>query len=90
MPKHSRKRGSLFLSKLQNLDGDIAAYIGIECHDVCNEGTIEDLKQRQRVPGGFPERISLLKQQTRLLNCGFGFGRRISFDMDERGDDGHL
>ena len=90
MPKHSRKRGTLLLSKLQDMGGDIATYIAIECHDVCDEGTIEDSKQHQRVTGSFSERISLLKQQTRLLNCRFGFRRGISFDMDERGDEGHL
>src|SRR5262245_47161783 len=90
MPKHSRKRGTLPLSELPNMGGDIATYIRIECHDVCDEGTIKDLKQLQRVTGDLSECISLLKQQTRLLYGRFGFGRGVSFDVDEGGDDGHL
>jgi hypothetical protein len=90
VPKHSGKRGTLLLSKLQNVDSDLATYVGIKCHDVRDEGTIENLKQRQRVTGGFSERISLLKQKTRLLNCRFGLRRGISFDMDERSDTGNL
>ena len=44
MPKHSRKRGTLLLSKFQDMGGDIATYIAIECHDVCDEDAIEDLR----------------------------------------------
>jgi hypothetical protein len=62
MPKHSRKRGILLLSKLQDMGGDIATYIGIECHDVCDKGTIEDREQLQRVTGGVSERISVFEQ----------------------------
>ena len=39
----------------EDMGGDIATYIGIECHNVCDEGAIEDFKQRQRVARGFSE-----------------------------------
>jgi len=44
------------------MGGDIATYIGIECHDVCDEGTVEDREQLQRVIGGLSERVSLFEQ----------------------------
>ena len=62
VPKHSRKRGILLLSEFQDMGGDIATYIGIECHDVCDEGAIEDREQLQRVIGGVAESISVFEQ----------------------------
>src|SRR6476620_10344826 len=85
MSDHQRTRGFLFLSKRQELDGEIATYIAIECHDVCGEDTVENREQQQRVFRGLSEHISLFEQQTRLLYGGFGFRRSKTFDMDERG-----
>ena len=61
MPEHPRKRGALLLSKLQDMGGDIATYIAIECHDVCDEDTVEDRKQQQRVFGRFRRGLRLVQ-----------------------------
>ena len=90
MPEHQRKRRFLFLSKRQELGGEIARDIAIECHEVCGEDTVENREQQQRVFGRLAERVSLFEQQTRLLHGRFGFRRSISFDVDERGDECYL
>ena len=90
MPKHSRKRGALLLGKRQEMGGEIATYIAIECHEVRDEDAVEDREQQQRVFGRFSERFSLFDQQTCPLYSRFGFRRSISFDMDERGDERDL
>ena len=90
MPDHQRSRGFLFLSKRQELGGEIATYIAIECHDVCGEDTLENREQQQRVFRGLSEHISLFEQQTRLLYGGFGFRRSKTFDVDERGYERYL
>ena len=81
MPDHQRTRGFLFLGKRQELGGEIATYIAIECHEVCGEETVEDREQQQRVFRSLSERIGLFDQQTRLLHGRFGFRRSISFDV---------
>ena len=42
MPEHPQTGDFLFLSKRQELGGEIATDICIECHDVCSEDTVED------------------------------------------------
>jgi hypothetical protein len=90
VPEHQRKRGFLFLSKRQELGGQIATYIAIERHGVHDPESVENREQQQRVFGRLAERFGLFDQQTRLLHGCFGFRRSISFDVTERGDERYL
>jgi hypothetical protein len=75
MPQHPRKRGPLFLSKLQDLGAEITSNIAIESRKVQDAEAIEDREQQQRIFGRLSKRISLFEQQTRLLRRRFGFKR---------------
>ena len=91
-PAVARQRADAFgnealwvLSKLQDLGGDIAKYISIECPDTRDEDAVEYRKQQQWVFGRLTERFSFFDEQTCLLYSGLGFRRSISFDVDQRG-----
>ena len=80
-----RSRGPLFFGKRQEMVGEIAHDIGIECQQVRAPDAVEDRKQQQRIFGRLSQGFSLFDQQTRPLRSRLGFRSSISFDMHERG-----
>src|SRR5271166_3051899 len=83
MPEHERYRGSLFLSKRQELRREVATDIAVERHEVCHPETVEDGEQQQWVFGGLTQRFRSLDKQACLLDGRFGFRRRIAFDVHQ-------
>ena len=75
----------LLLCKCQELRGELAHHVAIECNVVRDPEAVEDREQQQRVFGRFSKRFGLFDQQTCPLNSRLGFRRGISFDVNERG-----
>src|SRR5262252_3760518 len=90
MADHRRSRRSVFCSERQEPPRKIATDIAIECHEVRDPEAVKYRKQQQRVFGWLSSRLGLFDQQTGPLHRRLRFGRGITFDVDERGDERDL
>ena len=65
------------------MGGKVATYVGIECHECCDEETIENREHQQRVFGRFAASFRLVDQQTCVFRSRFRFRRCPSFDVNK-------
>src|SRR6516164_4143696 len=90
MPDHRRSRSSVFCTKRQEPAREITTDIAIECHEVRDPEAVKYREQQQRVFGWLSSRLGFFDQQTGPLHRRLSFGRGITFEVDERGDERDL
>src|SRR5262249_15053893 len=83
MPDHTRDCRSLLLGEHQEIGRKITTDITIECHKVCDPKAVKDCEYQLWIFGSLSDCLCLFDQQTCLLRSRLGFGRCITFDMDE-------
>src|SRR6266478_5004232 len=90
MSDHRRSRPSVFCGERQEPPPEIATDIAIECHEVRDPEAVKYREQQQRVFGWLSPRLGFFNQQTGPFHRRLRFGRGITFDVNERGDERDL
>src|SRR5262249_20748925 len=90
MPDHRRSRSSVFCTERQEPPREIATDISIECHEVPDTEAVKYREQQQGLFEWLYSRLGFFDQYTGPLHRRLRFGRGITFDVDERGDERDL
>lgn len=84
MPGHPWHYCLLFLGERKKLRRKLTHQVAVKGHIIRNPEAIQDREQQQWVFKRLAKRFRAFDQNMRPFYSRFGFGRGISFDMNER------
>src|SRR5271165_3229855 len=90
MPDHEWPGRALSFRQRQKSDGKLTHHVTVERDKVRDPQAVKDGEQQERIFRRLSESLGLFDQETRALDRGSGFGRRVAANVEERGYKLHL